>query len=83
MIFYQIKVRYSCRWKSGYALTDGEVMERLWSFLRRFSDSTKEMTPGHRIDRLTGALLHYAKKKRYEIGMSCINIRRWEGGYPH
>ena len=44
----------------GVGLSDGEMMERLWSFLRRFARMTKEMRPAHRIDVLTSALLYYA-----------------------
>jgi len=29
----------------GIGLSDGEVMERLWSYLRRFGRMTKEMRP--------------------------------------
>ncbi len=45
-------------------LSDGEGMERLWSYLRRFGRMTKEMRPSHRIDVLVHALLHYASKKK-------------------
>ena len=31
----------------GIGLSDGEVMERLWSYLRRFGRMTKEMHPSH------------------------------------
>lgn len=30
-------------YKDGFALSDGETCERLWSFMRRFSRMTKEM----------------------------------------
>ena len=40
--------------KAAYSCKCRVVMERLWSYLRRFSDSTKDMTPGHRIDHPTG-----------------------------
>ena len=44
-----------------FGLTDGEVLEHLWSFLHRFSKMSKEMHPSHRIDILMDALLYYAK----------------------
>ena len=47
--------------KDGFALSAGEVCERLWSFMRRFSRMIKEMRPSHRIDILTDALLHFAR----------------------
>lgn len=53
---------------SGFGLTDGEGMERLWSFLRRFARVTKEMTPSHRLDLLTDALLHYGRRKSTDLG---------------
>ena len=49
-------------------LSDGEVMERLWSFLRRFSRMTKEMRPAHRVDVLSHALLYYASLKIDKLG---------------
>ena len=49
----------------------GEVLERLWSFLRRFG-MTKEMRPNHRIDVLSDALLFYGKKKTASIGKLCF-----------
>ena len=43
-------------------MSDGEVMERLWSYLKPTSKITKEMTPAHRADTLTDFLMHYARK---------------------
>lgn len=43
-------------------MTDGEGMERLWSYLRRFSRMTKEMRPSHRLDILSDALQYYMNK---------------------
>ena len=45
-------------------------MERMWSYLRRFTRMTKEMRPSHRIDVLSHALLYYGsmtKKKLREL----------------
>ncbi|XP_078660188.1 uncharacterized protein LOC144904912 [Branchiostoma floridae x Branchiostoma belcheri] len=42
-------------------------MERIWSHLRQFYRITKEMTPSHRIDLLTDAALHYARRKATDI----------------
>ena len=63
-----MQIRYSPRRLSGFGLTDGEVLERLWSFLRRFGRMTKEMRPNHRIDVLSDALLFYARKKADNLG---------------
>ncbi|XP_025108243.1 uncharacterized protein LOC112572667 [Pomacea canaliculata] len=49
------------RFCEGTGLIDGEAMERLWSFLRRFAWS-KEMTLPNRQDLLSSALLHYARR---------------------
>ena len=50
-------------------MTDGEGVERLWSYLRRFARMTKEMRPSHRIDILCDALLHYARKSASRLRM--------------
>ena len=52
----------------GLGLSDGEVMERLWSYLRRFSRMTKEMRPAHRINVLSHALLYYASISKSKLG---------------
>ncbi len=49
-------------------MTDGEVLERLWSYLRRFARMTKEMRPSHRTDILTEALGHYAYRSYLHLG---------------
>lgn len=65
----------SPRYQVGFGLTDGEVMERLWSFLRRFSKMTKEMRPSHRVDILTDALLYYGKRSAKNLSMFTYTIR--------
>nr|XP_047139912.1 uncharacterized protein LOC105850639 [Hydra vulgaris] len=55
------QLKYSPKSTVGIGISDGEVMERLWSALRRFSKITKEQTPSHRADTLTLGLLHYAQ----------------------
>jgi len=50
----------------GIGMSDGEVLERLWSFLRRFGKMTKEMRP--RVDVITHALLHYGYKTKQKLG---------------
>jgi len=52
----------------GLGLSDGEVMERMWSYLRRFSRMTKEMRPAHRVDVLSHALLYYGFKTKQKLG---------------
>lgn len=50
------------------ALTDGENLERLWSYLGRFCKMTKEMNPAHRIDTLADALCYYSHQKCGKMG---------------
>ena len=53
---------------TGYGLSDGEVVERLRSYLRSFGTMTKEMRPAHRIDVLTHAILYYGRCAAEHIG---------------
>ena len=48
----------------GFGLTDGEVMERLWYYVRGFASITKEMSPSRRTDALTNCLLHYGQQSK-------------------
>ena len=64
-----LQIKYSPRRVPGFGLTDGEVLERLWSFLRRFGKMTKEMRPNHRVDVLSDALLFYARKRCASLGI--------------
>ncbi|KAJ8381210.1 hypothetical protein SKAU_G00019880 [Synaphobranchus kaupii] len=61
------QIKYSIRPLEGFGTTDGEGMERLWSYLRTFSRMTKEMTPSHRLDLLTDGFLHYGRRKSTDI----------------
>ena len=60
--FFGLQVLYSPRRTEGLGLTDGESLERLWSYLGKFSKITKEMTPENRVDILVEGLMHYGKK---------------------
>ncbi len=64
-----IQVQFNPRNLSGFGLSDGEVLERLWSYLRRFSSMTKEMRPSHRIDVLSDALRYCARKSARNVCM--------------
>ena len=56
-------------------LSDGEVMECLWSYLWRFSRMTKEMRPAHRLDVLSHALLYYGIMRKQSLGTKvCYSI---------
>ncbi|KAJ8344619.1 hypothetical protein SKAU_G00288120 [Synaphobranchus kaupii] len=63
------EIKYSTWRLEGFGTTDGEGMERLWSYLRRFSRMTKETTPSHRLDLLTDGLLNYGRRKSTDIGV--------------
>ena len=64
-----VKISRNPRNIPGYALSDGEAVERLWSYLRRFAAMTKEMRPAHRVDVLSHALLHYSRYTCDNIGL--------------
>lgn len=63
----QCQILYGQRHVDGTGLTDGEGIERLWSFLRRFSKISKEMTLGNRQDLLVDALYHYSEKLNMKL----------------
>ncbi|XP_028411851.1 uncharacterized protein LOC114534588 [Dendronephthya gigantea] len=67
------QIQFSPRRLQGYGLTDGEGIERLWSYLRGFSSMTKEMSPGRRTDMLTDALLHYSSRQLRTCGFQLAN----------
>lgn len=73
-VIHNVKLSMNPRYKEGFGLTDGEVLERLWSFLRRFCKMTKEMRPSHRIDVLTDALLHYCRLSSRNLSKYNNNI---------
>lgn len=56
------QLQYSPRRVDGIGLTDGEGLERLWSYLRDFARITKEMGSAKRIDALTDALIYYGER---------------------
>lgn len=55
------QVQFSPRRTINIGLTDGEGVERFWSYLRQFSTITKEMSVNKRTDVLTDASLHYGE----------------------
>ena len=62
-----MQVRFSPLYCEGVGLSDGEVMERLWSYLRRYTRMTKEMRPSHRVDVLSHALMYYGLKTKQKL----------------
>ena len=75
-----VQVRYSPRRLPGWGLCDGEVMERLWSYLGRFKKMTKEMSASHREDILSDALYFQASRARSKIGMNIIALTAYSAG---
>ena len=57
----------------GIELSDGEGMECLWSYLKRFGRMTKEMRPAHRVNVLSHALVYYGLRKKEKL-CECVLI---------
>ena len=51
---------------------DGENLERLWSYLEKFSKITKEMSPENRTDIMAQGLYHYTKKVEAKFNVSLV-----------
>ena len=62
------QLKCSARNKQGYSLSDGEGVERLWAYLRRFSRMTKEMRPSHCVDVLVSDLFQYSRCASNRLG---------------
>eukprot|EP00112_Aurelia_sp_Birch-Aquarium-sp1_P007292 Seg1794.4 transcript_id=Seg1794.4/GoldUCD/mRNA.D3Y31 product="hypothetical protein" protein_id=Seg1794.4/GoldUCD/D3Y31 len=62
------QVLFNPRRMTGFGLTDGEGVERLWAYLRPFTYMTKEMVASRRVDILTDALYHYSYRLRIKQG---------------
>ena len=69
-----LKVKFSPRRKVGFGLTDGEMLERVWAYQRKFGKMTKEMRPSHRVDVLSDVLLHYGLKTKQKLGTDILYI---------
>lgn len=69
-----IQICYNPRYQDNFGLTDGEVMERMWSYLRRFSRMTKEMRPSHRVDVLSDALLYYGRQSANNLSTYIMHM---------
>ncbi|XP_078490938.1 uncharacterized protein LOC144747066 [Ciona intestinalis] len=71
------QLEFSPRRLKGFGLTEGETMERLWSFLRNFNKISKEMKPEHRTDLLTDALIYYGQRLKHKFGsFLCFKLHR-------
>src|SRR5438128_101236 len=54
--------------QEGIGLTDGESLERIWSYLGRFVSNTKHMHPSHRLDILSLAIQHISNRMINDLG---------------
>ena len=64
-----VQIKFAPLGCEGIGLSDGEMMERLWSYVRCFGRMTKEMRPAHRTDILTHALLYYGLRTKAKLCM--------------
>jgi len=61
---------YHPRTIESIGLTDGESLERLWSYLGKFVNITKYMKSNHRLDILEMALEHIYQKSIQKLGIN-------------
>lgn len=62
------QVKYHPRIKEGIGLTDGEALERIWSYLGRYVSNTKHMRPAHRLDILSLAIQNISNRMITNLG---------------
>ncbi|CAB5372155.1 unnamed protein product [Rhizophagus irregularis] len=62
------QLKYHPRIQEGIGLTDGESLERIWSYLGRFVSNTKHMRPAHRLDILSLAIQHISNRMIVNLG---------------
>ena len=63
---------YHPRTIESVGLTDGETLERLWSYLGKFVNITKYMKSNHRLDILEMALEYAYQKLIKKLGINFI-----------
>ncbi len=63
---------YSPLYCIGIGLSDGEVMERMWSYLRCYTRMTKEIRQAHRVDVLSYIMDIQQKTNSVSIIVYCI-----------
>jgi hypothetical protein len=64
--------KYHPRIIKSIGLSDGESVERLWSYLGKFANTTKHMKAGHRLDIIEMALQHLYQKSIEKLGTNSI-----------
>ncbi|KAI8390063.1 hypothetical protein BD560DRAFT_442639 [Blakeslea trispora] len=60
------QMQYNPRYIDHFGLTDGEGIERFWSYTSQFIAMTRSMSKDRRQLLLTGATIHYAEEKMKE-----------------
>ncbi|XP_070191714.1 uncharacterized protein [Littorina saxatilis] len=66
------QLTYGQRCTVGAGLCDGEGMERVWSYLRKFAPASKQMAMGSREDLLNDALFAYSRKSFSRLGKKLL-----------
>ena len=66
------QLKYHPRIQEDIGLTDGESLERLWSYLGKFVNITKYMKSNHRLDILEMALEYAYQKLIKKLGINFI-----------
>jgi hypothetical protein len=67
---------YNLNYTPGAGRTCGEGIERMWAVTNGLAPSTREMSPGHRADRIDQQLLYHNWKKHAHTGESVVPQRR-------
>ena len=62
------QLKYHLRIQKDIGLTDGESLERIWSYLGKFASNTKYMRPAHRLDILALAIQHISQRMITNLG---------------
>jgi hypothetical protein len=65
---------YHPRTVESVGLTDGESLERLWSYLGKFVNITKYMKSNHRLDILEMALEYIYQKSIKKLGINLFKL---------
>ncbi|KAE8217801.1 hypothetical protein CF319_g8190 [Tilletia indica] len=64
---YDCQLKYSPRRTSGFGLTDGEALERLWSALSDLVSLTRDMSEADRLSTLTSRLESLSRDHRQDL----------------
>ena len=78
-----LQAQFGAVTQCNLGLADGEQMERLWSYLRKFSSMTKQMAMENRVDTLSEALEHHSKKVVSKLRKSKDLIRCLYNNYSY